>query len=57
MGLYRGAGCAGLDVREEELTALALLKAEEGDGAVAEQVAVRLGWAGERKAQVGYGWD
>ena len=50
-----GAGRAGLDVREAELTALALLKAEEGYGAVAEQVAVRLGWAGERKAQVGCG--
>ena len=43
MGLYRGAGRAGLDVCETELTVLALLKAEEGDGAVAEQVAVRLG--------------
>ena len=45
MGLYRGAGRAGLDVREAELTALALLKAEEGDGAVAEQVAVNKVWA------------
>ena len=57
MGLYRGAGRAGLDVHEAELTVLALLKAEEGDGAVAEQVAVRLSWAGERKSQVGIGWD
>ena len=53
-GLYRGAGRAGLDVRE--LTGRALCVGSEGDGGETEQVAVwALGWAGWGEKHVGCG--